>query len=125
MAVSGALGVYAAKSWYYWARSPSIFGPTIGELPFGVGDIGAAVLFLAAVCVSYWLCFMNPRASNFLIEVEIELRKVTWPSVKPWLSTKSEVWASTYVVLAVVVILVFFVFVVDRGLSALSQWVFY
>ena len=95
------------------------------RLPFGIGDVGAAVILLAVVVVSWWISFVNPRASNFLVEVEIELRKVTWPAVKPWLSTKAQVWASTYIVLAVVVILVIFVFVIDRVLSGLSELVFY
>ena len=119
------LAAYAAQSWYFWSKAR--WGATIRGLPFGlgVGDIGMTLIFLGTVGFGYWLCFVKPKASNFLIEVEIELRKVTWPSVKPWFSTKSEVWASTYVVLAVVTVLVVFIYLVDFGLSALSEFGFY
>jgi len=123
MAVTTALGIYASQSWYFWAKAR--WGAQIGELPFGVGEIGGVVILLGVVLASFWVCFAHARASNFLIEVEIELRKVTWPSIKPWLSTKSEVWASTYIVLAVVGILVLFVYVVDLVLTFASRYGFY
>jgi len=125
VAVTTALGIYASQSWYYWAKVPGRFGAQIGKLPFGVGEIGGVVILLGMVLASFWVCFAHARASNFLIEVEIELRKVTWPSIKPWLSTKSEVWASTYIVLAVVAILVLFVYVVDLVLTFASRYGFY
>ena len=125
MAVATALGIYASHSWYYWAKVPGRFGAQIGDLPFGAGEIGGVVILLGVVLASFWICFTHARASNFLIEVEIELRKVTWPSIKPWLSTKSEVWASTYIVLAVVTILVLFVYIVDLVLTFASKYGFY
>ncbi len=54
------------------------------------------------------------RTVQFLREVRIELKKVTWPSRK-------ETIASTSVVLITVVIVAFYLGIVDMGLSRLIK----
>ncbi len=51
---------------------------------------------------------------QFLREVKVELKKVTWPSRKDTL-------AATAVVLITVIIVAFFLGIVDSGLSALVK----
>lgn len=54
------------------------------------------------------------KAVQFLREVKVELRKVTWPSRK-------QTVGSTVVVIVLVMILALFLGVVDVGLSKLAQ----
>jgi len=56
------------------------------------------------------------KSAQFLREVKIELKKVTWPSRK-------ETLASTGVVLIIVVIISAFLGLVDMGLSSLIRFV--
>jgi preprotein translocase subunit SecE len=56
------------------------------------------------------------KATQFLREVKIELKKVTWPS-------KKETMASTAVVIILVVIVSAFLGLVDMGLSSLIRLV--
>ncbi len=56
------------------------------------------------------------KTSQFLREVKIELRKVTWPS-------KKEAMASTVVVIILVIIVSVFLGLVDVGLSSLIRLV--
>ena len=56
------------------------------------------------------------RTTQFLREVKIELKKVTWPSRK-------ETLASTAVVIIIVVIISSFLGLVDMGLSSLIRFV--
>jgi preprotein translocase subunit SecE len=54
------------------------------------------------------------KAKQFFREVRVELKKVTWPSRK-------ETIASTSVVLITVILVAFFLGVVDLGLSRLIK----
>jgi len=56
------------------------------------------------------------KTTQFLREVKIELKKVTWPS-------KKETMASTAVVIILVIIVSAFLGVVDFGLSSLIRFV--
>lgn len=53
-------------------------------------------------------------AKQFLREVKVELKKVTWPSRKDTL-------AATAVVLITVILIAFFLGIVDSGLSTLVK----
>lgn len=55
-----------------------------------------------------------PRSVNFLQEVWAELKKVYWP-------TRKEVSAATMVVVSVVIVIAFFLGLVDFGLTRLVQ----
>ncbi|MBN1443274.1 MAG: preprotein translocase subunit SecE [Planctomycetes bacterium] len=70
-------------------------------------------LLIAAAVFAYWL-FNRPVTADFLIDTESELKnKVTWPS------QKEEVNASIVVVIMVLLI-AFFIFVVDNVFRAAS-----
>ncbi|HUU42422.1 MAG TPA: preprotein translocase subunit SecE [Planctomycetota bacterium] len=58
----------------------------------------------------------RPKPSDFLIDTEIEMKKVTWPTTR-------EVFSATMVVIIVLVLLGAFLFSVDRWvLQPLLQW---
>ena len=59
---------------------------------------------------------MFKKASQFLKEVKVELKKVVWPSRK-------ETMGTTAVVLVVIMIIAFFLSIVDIGLSRLIRTV--
>lgn len=52
------------------------------------------------------------RANNFLRDVRVESRKVTWP-------TRAELYESTMVVLVTVAIISGFIFLVDHAVASL------
>jgi len=56
----------------------------------------------------------GPRASTFLTEVVVELKKVTWP-------TRQETYAATGVVIVVTAIIALYLGLVDVTLSFLMQ----
>ena len=56
------------------------------------------------------------KTKQFLKEVKIELKKVTWP-------TRQETIASTIVVIVIVLIIAFFLSVVDIGLSKIVKFI--
>jgi preprotein translocase subunit SecE len=57
---------------------------------------------------------MFEKAKQFLKEVKIELKKVVWP-------TRKDTIASTSVVLIIVMIIAFFLGLVDLGLSRIIR----
>ena len=59
---------------------------------------------------------MFARALQFLSEVKVELKKVSWPNRK-------EVYGTTTVVIIAVFIFAAYFFVVDSGLNRLIQFV--
>lgn len=60
--------------------------------------------------------------SQFVREVRVELGKVTWPAWRP-VSPRTELWASTLVVIVAVLILSAFIGAVDYMLSRLLSLV--
>jgi preprotein translocase subunit SecE len=121
------LGAFAAYRWYLWADKTGLRGglPRIGMYELTWAEVGAGILIVVFAMLGYRTCFASPGSSDFLIETEIELRKVTWPQWKPLFSSKAELWGSAYVVIAVVVALAVFVYAVDRALLFGSQRVFF
>lgn len=78
---------------------------------------GASILALiigAAVC--YWLSYSKPSSSEFLIATDGEMRKVNW-------STRKEVIGSTWVVIAIALLLAGGIFLVDLGFSRFFQFI--
>ncbi|HOX08116.1 MAG TPA: preprotein translocase subunit SecE [Planctomycetota bacterium] len=111
---------YAAYKFYVWQSDwiPRwMSGVRVGNLGLSVGVIGAVVLAMLGCFGAYMLAFANAKVGEYLIAVEGELRKVYWPKMKPWFSRQTELWGSTYVVIAVVVILSLFIFLADLGLK--------
>lgn len=130
------LAGFSAYSWHMWVSAwrsvdAKVWFPFLGALPrIGVhqlnwAEIGAAVLLVFFALVGYRTCFARPKTSDFLIEAEIELRKVTWPAWKPLFRWNTELWGNTYVVIVVIVALALFLFTVDTALGALSKAIFF
>jgi preprotein translocase subunit SecE len=57
------------------------------------------------------------RWRTFLTEVRNELKRVTWP-------TRSEVYATTVVVILFSAFIGLYLFALDFGISSLVQWIF-
>ena len=78
--------------------------PIIGFYPTYANLIVSAILL---VFLYWWLRFLNrPRQADLLIDTEMELRKVTWP-------TWPETWNSTLVVISTVIVLMLFLMLAD------------
>ncbi len=111
-----ALGTYGAlqtQSWligYQNLGGPTVFGKTIG-----VGLYLPVVIFLVFAALTVYVC-NAPKPANLLIETEIEMRKVTWP-------TSKEVLGATTVVIAVVLIIGMYLYSIDWVLqSTFLRW---
>lgn len=79
------------------------------------GAVGLVILLVgAALC--YWLAYAKPESSEFLIATEGEMRKVNW-------SSRREVLGSTWVVVAISVLLAVCLFAVDLGFSRFFQFI--
>ncbi len=70
----------------------------------------AGLLMLIGAIMVYWLVYLKRGTSDFLIATEGEMRKVNW-------STRREVLGSTWVVIAISVIIAAILFIVDIGFS--------
>lgn len=57
------------------------------------------------------------KIRDFLFEVKVELKKVTWP-------TKKETMSATLIVIVTVFIISFFLGFVDFGLTSLMKYIF-
>ena len=129
LAVILGMASFGAFRWYHW-RSGSTWLPGIGRLPLigrhelNWGEIGAALILIVFTLLAYRICFVRSGSSDFLIETEIELRKVTWPEWKPVFRMKTELWGSAYVVIMVVAALTLLIYLIDSALLLGSTWVF-
>ena len=122
-----AMGAFSAYRWHLWAERAEWrrwLLPGIGAHQVTWSEVGAAVLMTTFALVGYRICFARTTTSDFLIETEIELRKVTWPQWKPLFRSKTELWGSTYVVILVIVILAVFIGVVDLALQVAADAIF-
>jgi preprotein translocase SecE subunit len=125
-----AAGAFSAYRWYLFAAGWEWL-PFLGRLPrIGVyevswGHIGAGLLVFASALLGYRVAFVRPKTSDFLIETEIELRKVTWPEWKPLFRSGTELWGHTYVVIAVVAALALYIFAVDTVFQAAVDLIFF
>lgn len=105
----GYTGAYAAFS-AYGAES---LGGAGGMRQLALGIL-YAVLALAALVVGFVAAGPHRRAVQFLIEVQEEMHRVTWP--KP-----GELWRSTLLVAVAIACLAGLVFLTDLGLFHLLQ----
>jgi len=83
-------------------------------------DVGKYVLPLATLVVGLWAGFriVNlPRFADFLISVEAEMNKVSWPS-------RAESWRASTVVIMVIFFLAALLFAYDFVLDFALNWMF-
>jgi len=88
--------------------------PWTDPLPLlGTVDTAKVVVWITLAVLGFLIYrFLNkPRSADLLIDTEIELRKVTWPS-------GPETWSGTVAVMLTVFILLLYLFVADLVLSA-------
>lgn len=77
------------------------------------GGVAAGVLLIGAIIV-LWFCYSNKRFSEFLIATEGEMKKVNW-------SSRREVFGSTWVVIAISVMIATLLFVTDLLFQFLAK----
>ena len=88
------------------------FGHNQGiDSPYALGGLG--ILALSAILGFYFL-FVRPSTTDFVVDVEVECRKVTWPE---WPIVRR----STFQVTVLMIFLLLFIFGVDIGLGYIRQ----
>lgn len=125
LAVIIMFGAFASYRWHLQASAWTRWLPLIGQYQVNWGELGAGILLVGVTLLGYRLCFVRPKSSDFLIETEIELRKVRWPAWKPLFKASTELWGSAYVVIIVVAALATFVGVVDLLLHLGANRIFF
>ncbi|MBI5366052.1 MAG: preprotein translocase subunit SecE [Planctomycetes bacterium] len=117
LGVLGAFAVFAAYALYQWPSNESWWrSPLIGDIVWGLPF--SALFFLALFGGVYFMAFNHPKAADFLIETEAELRKVNWPA-------RHEYLGSSFVVVVSVVVLGGFLFLADTVVSHLMRLIGY
>jgi preprotein translocase SecE subunit len=113
-ALAGGIAWINAAGWLNIYDRP-LLGPD-----FTVTSLIAIALSAALVA---WV-YTRPTAQIASNEIVSELRKVTWPEMRPWFSAKAEVWAGTYVVIVAVVVVSAILFLLDMLWSHLTEWLY-
>jgi preprotein translocase subunit SecE len=131
---------YACHRWFYnWTFFRDVVGRWLEPLHWrGLVDwayeptahrviswAGVLGLGLGGGLLLYYYLYVKPKSSEFLVQTDLELRKVTWPRITPWFKVETPVWGATYVVLLVVVLLALYVFGVDWVFTFLADRAFY
>ncbi|MGE4159334.1 MAG: preprotein translocase subunit SecE [Planctomycetota bacterium] len=84
----------------------------------------AAVLSLAMLLTSVWVCLFHPKAGDFLAEVEGEMRKSVWPlnmEAKGFMDKTHELRMSSTVVVFVVIFMAIVLACLDFGFERLMR----
>lgn len=81
------------------------------QFPVSAYLVPSVALFVIVAFV-LWAVSNKPKVAEFLIETEGELKKVSWPARKEWIS-------SSMAVMVVVALFVAYLFAVDTGLTFL------
>lgn len=95
--------VVAFAALWVWNRLASVAD---AEKAVYYQGIGASALLLIGGIVLYYLIYIRRRTSEFLIATDGEMRKVNW-------STRREIIGSTWVVIAISVIIAVILWVTD------------
>ncbi len=116
------IAMYASYSWYSWTVQANVGASQtawqmLGESLTTKAFIGAVILLLGITAMGLYTAFVNARTSDYLIDMDVELKKVVWPTLMPLFNPKTEAWGSTYIVIVCTVILAVFTGVVDKILN--------
>jgi preprotein translocase SecE subunit len=87
-----------------------LFNPTVLLV---IRIAGALVLGGGLCLLGANVCLRSPGGSDYLIDMDTELRKVVWPAVQPMFDPKAEAWGNTYIVILFTVLLTIFLWFVD------------
>lgn len=79
------------------------------------GGVVALIILISAIVI-FWLVYRKPSTSEFLIATEGEMKKVNW-------SSRREIFGSTWVVIAISVIIATFLFLVDLVFHFFFEWI--
>ena len=105
--------VVAFASLWVWNQFASIAVPE--EAVYYQG-IGASAILLIGGVVLYYLIYIRRRSSEFLIATDGEMRKVNW-------STRREIIGSTWVVIAISVIIAAILWATDIVFGLFFTWI--
>ncbi len=89
----------------FWGKQIAASLPGIKQ-GLTVGLLGATLLFIAGCLATYLFAVNGRRAADFLIDVESEMHRVSWPTRPEWMG-------SSVVVIVSVVVIGGFVTLVD------------
>ncbi len=109
MIIGMLLALFAAYSWFGW----TIWSDTAWAYRYG----GTLLLFAGVVGASFYFIYIFHRSADYLIDMDVELKKVVWPAVEPLFSPKAEAWGSTYIVIICATVLLLFIYAVDQILQ--------
>ena len=115
-----AMGTYGAVqtgNWMIGQRHQGTWEPFGLTIPYyyGLGVYVPVLVFLIFAAATIYACNAS-KSANLLIETEIEMRKVTWP-------TTTEVMGATVVVIVVVLLLGFYLILWDLVFTkTLLKW---
>ncbi|MBL0927242.1 MAG: preprotein translocase subunit SecE [Phycisphaerales bacterium] len=113
--IGGLMVAAAGAAWIFGQLSKFASGDNRSTIIYWQGG-SAAVIVIGAVVFFYWLIYVKPRTSEFLIATEGEMKKVNW-------STKREIYGSTWVVIFVAIFLSVLLFIVDALFSLFFKWI--
>lgn len=121
----GTYRLYYSFSWFGWAWATRAWPELSFELPLVAIPINVSPALLISlgcgiVCllVIGYLSFYNLRISDFLIDTESEMRKVSWP-------TPGDVVKSSLAIVFIVVLLAVYILLIDTILANFFKWVFF
>ena len=102
----------------FWSRNLFSF-PFLGTASkITLGLVISVIFFLVGMAIGYLFILNRPAYADFLIEVESEMRKVTWP-------TWNELTSSTMAVLVTVVFMGCYLYVLDILINGFMQKLIY
>ena len=115
-----AMGVYAGiqtAEWLLNYRQPGGWHVAEGRyIPYTALGTGFPVALFVIFLLLAYIAGNTTRSANLLIETEIEMRQVTWPSAR-------EVFGATAVVIVVVLLLGLYLFGLDKFFElTLLRW---
>ena len=102
------LGAYLAHEVY------ANFSNATQDKLLSTPNLAALGVLLAFMVSGFYAMYMHPKTSEFLIEVDAEANKVSWPQ---WLTVKQ----STGQVIIVMIFFMFFLFCVDYVFTKLFE----
>lgn len=91
-----------------------LFGIGFAGVPLSSSLVGATALLALSIYLSWEFLSNHPKTVDFLIDTELEMKKVSWPS---WDELKGSAW----VVVLTVIFMGAYLFAVDVVLSKLVE----
>lgn len=83
---------------------------------FAIGVIIPSAFVVVLGALTWWATFVHPKAGDFMIATEGEMKKVSW-------SSRREVIGSTKVVIVVTLLLAVVIFAVDIVFQQFFRWI--